>query len=249
MKYILTTMFLILCAAGCTSIKNSDLPSPEFVGGCSHDHKLPPLKLEAADEHLLASRSTPPRKASDYYFALPSSYFSIMESSPERRATFVQKDSISDSYIHAERWFECDGGGFEVTIRVFDAPDGPIVGISSSTYEAATLYSDADPGPGEIESITVHRPKFWRYMNGKWISVSDSILPMITHDFVIDRYRNYYKAHLSTADQRKLIWLSYDLPSSGSEVSVTGRENFMDPSEVYVWKRFVFNGRRFTEKK
>jgi hypothetical protein len=71
---------------------------------------------------------------------------------------------------------------------------------------------------------------------------------MITRDFVIDRYRNHYKAHLKTTDQRKFIWLSYDLPPSGNVVSITGRENFMDPSETYVWRRLVFNGERFTEK-
>ena len=208
MKRLLAATFSILCAAGCVSNENGNSPAPEFIGGCSHDHELPPLKLEAADKRLLASRSSNPRKASDYYFALPSSYFSIMENSPERRATFVQKDSMTDSYLHAERWFECDGGGFDVTIRVFDAPDGPLVGISSSTYESTILYSDSDPGPGELESITVHRPQFWRHKDGKWVRVSDSVLPMITRDFVIDRYRNHYKAHLKTADQRKFIWLS-----------------------------------------
>jgi hypothetical protein len=248
MKSILATMFSILCAVGCTSIKNGDSPAPEFVGGCSHDHELPPLTLEAADKQLLASRSSNPRKASDYYFALPSSYFSIIENSPERRATFVQKDTMSDSFIHAERSFECDGGGFDVTMRVFDTPNGPLVGISSSTYEATILYSDTDPGPGELESITVHRPQFWRYAGGKWVRVSDSILPMITRDFVLDRYRNHYKAHLENAKSDKFIWLSYDLPPSGNEINVTGRENFMDPFETYVWRRFAFNGESFTEK-
>jgi hypothetical protein len=113
MKRLLAATFSILCAAGCASNENADSPTPEFVGGCSHDHELPPLKLEAADTRLLASRSSKP---------------------------------------------------------------------------------------------------------------------------------------LKTADQRKFIWLSYDLPISGNVISITGRENFMDPSETYVWRRFGFNGERFTEK-
>lgn len=155
---------------------------------------------------------------------------------------------MTDSYIHAERWFECDGGGFDVTIRVFDAPGGPIVGISSSTYKTTTLYSDPDPGPGELDRITVRRPRFWRYTDGQWVRVSDSILPMITRGFVIDRYRNHYKAHLKTASQRKSIWLGYDLPPSGNVIRITGRENFMDPSKTYVWRRLVFDGNSFTEQ-
>jgi hypothetical protein len=75
--------------------------------------------------------------------------------------------------------------------------------------------------------------------------VDDKILPGIEKDFVIDRYRNHYKAHLNHPNQQKNIWLEYELPPTGGVMRVKGRENFMDPSETYIWKTFRFDGKRF----
>lgn len=223
------------------------MPKIEVWGGCGHDQELPPLKLDKGAKRILASRSAPPQTAADYFLALPSSYFSILENSPQRRVTFIETSSLTDSYLRAEHWFECDGGGFEVTIRVFDTEDGPLIGISSSTYPVHKLYTDQDAGSGGLKSITLRRPRFWRYSDGAWKAVDDAILPMLDRDAVIDRYRNHYKAHLENVDQQKFIWLDYDLPISGNTIQVSGRENFMDPIKRYIWARFSLDGQRFIE--
>ena len=215
------------------------------MGGCSSDQKLPPLKLEPLDHTILASRSSSPQCAVDYYFALPAAYFSGLENTPERRTTFIEKSSLTGRYLHAQHWFECDGGGFDLTIRVFDTPEGHLIGISSSTYGSLAIYSNDKRGPGVLESITVQRPQFWRYRGGQWQRVSDSILPMIQTKRVMDLYQNEFMGHLNSPDQGKSIWLSYDLPAGGSTINVSGRENFMDPNEEYTWARYEFNGSQF----
>lgn len=236
---------LALCLIGCTNTRKQNSPPQGLGGGCAHYQELPALKLDAVDRQLLANRSDSPKSAADYYFKLPAAYFSIIENSPERRASFVERDSLTDRYLHAEHWFECDGGGFEVTIRLFDTDDGPLVAILSSTYDSDVLLKEEHPRPGELEAITVNRPRFWRYRDGRWIRVDDSILPGIGKEFVLDRYHNHYKAHLKNADQQKFIWLTYDLPATGRTIPVTGRENFMDPFETYTWTAFSFDGKRF----
>lgn len=213
--------------------------------GCAHDQKLPPLKIEPMDQAILGSRSNPPQNVVDYYFALPASYFAGIESSPERRTTFIDKSSLTGRYLHAKYWFECDGGGFEVVIRVFDTTEGHLIGISSSTYGSQAIYSTDKRGPGVLESITVQRPQFWRYRGGQWQRVSDSILPMIRTERVMNLYRNEFMGHLNSPDQGKSIWLSYDLPAGGSTINVSGRENFMDPNEECTWARYEFNGSQF----
>jgi len=241
-------LFLMPCLALMSGCGHEAPPLPEPVqpiGGCAGDQHLPPLKLGSQDQAVLASRSNSPHYASDYYFALPAAYFSGLENTPERRVTFIEKSSLTARYLHAQHWFECDGGGFDVTIRVFDTPEGHLIGISSSTYGAETLFSTDKRGPGVLESITVQRPQFWRYRGGQWQRVPDSILPMIQTKRVMDLYRNEFMGHLNSPDQGKLIWLSYDLPAGGSTINVSGRENFMDPSEEYTWARYEFNGERF----
>lgn len=229
---------LILC--GCR------LPKRE-TGGCSHDTTLPPLHLDQADREMLKNLSDPPNTAADYYFRLPASYFSIVENGTERRATYIRKESLTPDYLHAAYWFECDGGGFDVTIRVFHGDRGPLIAISSSSYKNIMLLEEKDAPRGKLSSIVVEMPRFWRYEAGRWISVDDSILPTIDKDFVIDRYLHHYRAHLQDADQHKFIWLKYELPASGNTIPVTGRENFMDPFNTYLWKEYVFDGTRFRE--
>jgi hypothetical protein len=128
---------------------------------------------------------------------------------------------------------------------VFDAADGPLVAILSSTYPREMLLKNEDAPRGELQSIHVNRPKFWRFRDGKWLAADDKILPGIDKDFVIDRYRNHHKAHLNHPNQQKNIGLEYELPPTGLVLPVKGRENFMDPSETYIWKTFRFDGKRF----
>jgi hypothetical protein len=243
----LLSLVMALCLANCNSPK-LPLQAASDTEGCSSDHTLPALKLDASDRRILANRSDRPTTAADFYFKLPTSYFSIVEQSPERRATFVDKASLKDHYLKAEHWFECDGGGFEVTIRLFDTIEGPLIAIQSSTYESETLLKNERAAPGELQSIVVQRPRFWRFRNDQWISVDQNILPAINKDFVLDRYHNLYKGQLKDADQQKYIWLSYDLPPSGRVIPITGRENFMDPFQTYTWKTFEFEGGRFVAK-
>lgn len=211
--------------------------------GCSTDHTLPPLRLDRADKKLLADRKDPPHTAADYYFLLPAAYFGNVEDSAQRRATFIDKDSLSDTYLQAKHFFECDGGGFEVTLRVFALPAGPVVGVSSWHADPDTLLEVKRPKPGQLSSITAHRPEFWRYENGGWISAKDVKLPLLSKAEVIDQYRNRFKAHLAYPDQQKFIYLDYELPRTGNVIEVVGRENFM--SEAPTWASFTFDGQGF----
>ncbi len=242
------TLVLAFVLSGCSLAQKFGLPISETEGGCSHDNTLPPLHLDEADRAMLKSRSNPPKTAADYYFLLPASYFSILENGAERRATFIQKNSLTPDYLHAAYWFECDGGGFDVTIRVFHDDRGPLIAISSSTYKNIMLLEEKDAPRGKLSSIVVEKPRFWRYEAGRWISVDDAILPTIEKGFVIDRYLHHYKAHLQYASQLKFIWLKYELPASGNRLPVIGRENFMEPSKTYVWKEYVFDGLRFHDE-
>ena len=230
---------------GCSTQNHHKIASDESADGCVQDSTLPPLKLDQNDKKILAARANPPKTAADYYFDLPSSYFPNIENSPVRRATFIDKRSLSGTYLHARHLFECDGGGFDVTIRVFDSAAGPLIAISSLTYGPVVIMSKSKPAPGELECISLFRPRFWRYAKGVWYRVSDSIMPQPTTSYVIDQYINHYKANLKYPNNIKNISLEYELPASGNNVRVWGRENFMDSAPT--WTIYHFNGTRFVQ--
>jgi len=218
------------------------------MDGCSHDNVLPELQLTAAHRKLLAERNDPPRTAVDYYLSLPVSFFgNVEDTTPERRVSFIEMETLSDQWLKAGHFFECDGGGFEVVMRVFDTADGPLIAIDQWGERWKTIYEKENTPRGEVSSITLGVPSFWRYSAGDWVEAEGVSLPGIDEARVIDRYRNHFKAHLNLPDQPKYIWLQYELPKTGKEIRLIGRENFMEPDGDYVWQRLRFDGHGFTE--
>ena len=100
-------------------------------------------------------------------------------------------------------------------------------------------------------SISLNRPEFWQYRGGDFskggalLRVRDSVMPELSVEHILDRYRNHYKAHLNRPTQKKSIYLSYELPPEGNKIQVTGRENFMPPGERYVWAEYSYKGAEF----
>jgi len=226
-------------------------PEPRFeeVGGCSHENLLPLLELTDAHRQLLADRSDPPRTAADYYLALPDSFFgNVEDTSPERRVSFIDMESLDDQWLQASHYFDCDGGGFGLTLRIFGTEAGPVLGIGRALQPAEVIHQNRDAARGELSVIKVVCPGFWRHADGKWSPAEDLVLPVIDAQRVIDRYRSYYQGQLKTPDQEKFIWLEYELPKSGDEIRLTGRENFMDPDGDYVWQVLRFDGKGFVEE-
>ena len=229
--------------------------------GCSDSRKLPPLKLTGEQKRLLASANEDPKTALDYYLLLPHDYFSVLwlingpkapsGESRERRVTYIDLKTLTDQYLHAKLWFECDQGGFEVTIRLFDAPDGGLVGVSSRANtlrdENTMLFQAPREKRGVLSSVVVSRPSFWRYVAGGWRRVSDSILPMIPVEKVLELNRSKWHSPPEFEDQSKFITLAYELPRTGNTIIIKGRENFMDPFLEYEWGRYELKSGRFRE--
>ena len=208
-----------------------------------------PVKLDEAERGLLAKRSDPPKTAMDYYLLLPEEYFRNVENSLERRVAFIDQESLSDQYLHAGYTIpSTDAGAFWVTIRIFEMGGEPLIAIRhrGGNQLLHKIKDERNRKPGELIWIRLGRPDFLRYRDGRWIPVDAKILPGITKDFVLDRYRNHYKGHLNNPTQRKWISLGYALPQTGGVIQVTGRENFMSPLENYIWAEFTFDGGRFT---
>lgn len=227
-----------LLVVGCASKQSLD------TGGCSQSHELPPLQLDAEERSMLASVASQPQSALDYYMLFPKRYFSIMPSDPQRRISYVDRETLAKNYLSARRWFECDGGGFEVTIRVFRRPEGDLIAINSSEDQALILLRRDDNQSG-LNSVTLKKPTFWQYKHG-WKQVDNEILPSMSLESILDQYKNKYKADQVYTDQSKFIYLDYRLLPEGNLIPVIGRENFMDSAPT--WAEYSFTGTSFNKE-
>jgi hypothetical protein len=217
----------------------------------SSNWKWLPVTLTDDEKTLLAKRSDSPKTALDYYLLLSGRYFRNIANQTERRITFIDLEGLSDRYLHAEYTIpSTDAGAFWITIRLFGNEDNPLIAVCHRSG-TKRLFAAKENGPLGLWSISLNRPEFWRYRGGAFsqggalVRGPDSILPEPSVEQILDRYRNHYKAHLNQSTQKKSIYLTYELPQEGNRVQVMGRENFMDPSEKYVWAEYTLKGATF----
>jgi hypothetical protein len=246
-----TTLFVIIALLQSMAWSEERQVLFDSPGHETSSWKWRPVTLTTDEEALLAKRSDPPKVALDYYLLLSGGYFTNIAHEIERRITFIDRATLSDKYLHAEYTIpSCDAGAFSITIRIFGYEDNPLIAVSHRTG-TQRLFAAKENGPQGLWAISVNRPEFWQYRGGAFaeggslVRVPDSILPELSVERILDRYRNHYKAHLIQPTQQKSIWLTYELPQEGNIVQVTGRENFMDPGKRYVWAEYAYNGDRF----
>ena len=240
MRHVTVALLALLVAAVAGCVSPAPAPSTH-LGGCAHTHELPPLELTAEHERLLAAASAKPKTALDYYLLLPGSYFKIMPDSRERRVTYIEDKTLTDDYLEASRWFECDGGGFEVTIKLYRTPTRTFVLLNHGHMD--TIFDDGKPREGE-PSVGIERPSLWLYSDSAWVRQPDSAVPKISAERVLDKYHRDWDADRKHTDQEKYIWIDYVLSPTTPDIVLMGRENFQ--SGVYEYGRLKWRGTRFT---
>lgn len=225
--------FIWLLCAGCA---NKAKQKAAFVGGCNHSHELPPLELTATHQEWLAGASTTPRTALDYYLLLPSSNFSIMPSSRERRVTYIEASTLTDDFLHASKWFECDGGGFEVTLKLYRSASRNYVVVKTS--ELVTVYDDGRPSEGD-PTVNLVYPTLWRYSGSSWIREPEAALPRIQPESVLAQYRRYKAAEEVSISPDDFVSVDYVLSPGASEIILMGRGNYLSKVSEYGRLRWM----------
>ncbi|MGB0154547.1 MAG: hypothetical protein ACPGFB_11000 [Verrucomicrobiales bacterium] len=231
----------VFCDDGCRHVRILE------QGNEASNYEWLPVSLTGPEIDLLNQRANPPSSALDFYLLLSRSYFGRVEDSLERRVSFIQKETLSPQFLHAEFTIpRVDAGAFFVTIRVFEGEDSPLVAIRHHD-DYRLIYKRSIEGSDRLSYISVGFPEFWRFTGGAWIRANHDVLPRIETQSVLARYEGIYGAHLEHPNQTKWISLDYDLPAEGTFIKVVGRENYMSPQRQYIWARYEFDGRRFLE--
>lgn len=246
MKIQLQLLLVLLQAATATADRHVSFDDP------GSGWKWLPVALTDSERELLSKRSDPPKTALDFYLNLSGGHFGRnIHHETERRVTFIDRKTLSDQYLHANYTIpSVDAGSFSITIRLFGDRGDPLIAISHLN-STRRLFAAKENNPKGLWAIQLNKPAIWRYRGGAWVEggalirVSDSVLPELSVERILDRYRNHYKAHLNHPTQKKSIFLMYELPQKGNIVQVTGGENFMRSRKETVWAEFVYDGERF----
>jgi hypothetical protein len=244
MRIILPLLLLLLPAATVSADRHVSFDSPGY------DWKWLPITLTDAESELLSKRSDPPKTALDYYLNLSGGYFGRnIYHGTERRITFIDRETLSDQYLHASYTIpSVDAGAFSITIRLFGDKDDLLIAISHLKSKRR-LFAAKENNPKGLYSIMLNKPEFWRYQGGAFseggalVRMPDSVIPEVSVERILERYRNHHKAHLNRPTLKKWIYLTYELPQEGNRVEVTGGGNCMDPSTV--WAEYTLEGAKF----
>ena len=237
MKTILLALLLTLQGMAISAERHVVFDSPGAEGS---DWKWIPVTLTDAERELLSKRSDSPQTALDYYLLLSGKYFRNIASGTDRRITFIDRESLSDKYLHAEYTIpSIDAGRFWITIRLFGDEDDPLIAISHRSG-TKRLFAAKQNGPQRLWTIALNRPEFWRYRGGAFseggafVRAPDSVLPELSADRILERYRSHYKAQI---EKPKAMYLSYALPPEGNAINLTWRD-FIDAEYTYKGGKF-----------
>lgn len=167
-----------------------------------------------------------------------------MPSDAEHRVWYIELRTLSNDYLSARYWFDCDNGGFELSMRVFRTADGDIIALSSSLDKPVVLMN-GQANPGELSYVGVKRIQLFRYVKDQWCEADDVVLPMISLENILNKWKLRWKAHLNRFDQTKDIYLSYEVPKTGDVVPVVGWEILMEPRGRHAWAHYRLTNGRF----
>lgn len=212
-------------------------------GGCVTEHRMPPLKLTSEHKRLLASVSSEPRTALDYYMHLPKSFFDVIPDSPERRVTFIDQDTLSDDYLNAHFGFECGGGGFQVAIKVLPSLTAKFVVLHQFNEEVVF------PDKAKDFEVNFFRPSLWRYVDASWLREDEAAIPKISFKQVLAKHHEQSRAEALVRpsvvpDTDSRIEVSYDLRPETTDIVITGRGNFQGAPTEYArlkWRNDHFS--------
>ncbi len=228
--FVFAVSFTVFACASRPPQKNA------YVVGCNHSNELPPLQLTPEQERLLSSVSPTPQTAFDYYMLLPKSYFKELPDTRERRVSYVSTKTLSKNYLTASHWFECDGGGFEVTIKLYRSASRTFILVKRDDFEMIL-----EGGVSKSPSAKICRPTLWEYLNGAWIRKADESVPQISAKRVLKEY----KKNPNPSPQRtsEALMIDYDVSPSRDSILVRGRWSISYIE--YQFGRLDWNGSQF----
>jgi hypothetical protein len=176
-----------------------------------------------------AAQSRQPKTVEDFYMALPAKYISPLGKVKDRRK-LIQTSDIANGYLYlsAEN-ASVDWEGW-AEIALFKKTSGEyLIGVVDG--DCATLcYSGVE---------------FLEYKNGKWTETTKKVLPEISDEMILARYKKLFPGD-TEFDRQNPPSTNYKLPQKGTTLIMNANTGGDADAELF---QLVWNGARFNLKK
>lgn len=175
------------------------------------------------------SKGKAPKTVVDFYLLLPAKYIQPLAKTKERRK-LVQTLDVANGYLYlsGEKAMPEWEGWAEVAL--FKKTNGEyVVGVVDGSC-ATICYSGVE---------------FLEYKNGKWSEVTKQVLPEITDQMTLNRYKKLFPDDAEYNEQNP-PYINYELPQKGTTVKVNANEGGDGNTLLF---ELAWNGARFELKK
>lgn len=185
--------------------------------------------LLACSAATVSAQKKTPRTVEDFYLLLPAKYIQPLASVKDRKKLIKTRD-VANGYLYLSgESAKVDWEGW-AEIALFKKTNGDyIVGVVDGSC-ATICYSGVE---------------FLEYKNGKWSAVTAKVLPEISDEMILARYKKLLPDS-TEYDQQNTPYTNYQLPQKGTTVKVNANEGGDGDTLLF---ELAWDGTRFNMKK
>lgn len=177
----------------------------------------------------VAAQKKTPRTVEDFYLLLPAKYVQPLAATKDRRKLIKTLD-VANGYLYLSGETAMNDWEGWAEIALFKKTGGDyVVGVVD----------------GECATMCYSGVEFLEYKNGKWTEITNRILPKISDEIVLKRYRELFPDS-GEYDRENPPYLNYALPRRGTTVVVNLNEAGADNTPLF---ELIWTGAKFELKK
>lgn len=170
-----------------------------------------------------------PRTVEDFYLLLPAKYIQPLAAMKDRRKLIKTQD-IANGYLYLSGEKAAAGWEGWAEIALFKKTNGEyVVGVVD----------------GDCATMCYSGVEFLEYKNGKWTEVTSRVLPEISDEMILSRYKKLFPGD-TEYEQGNPPYTNYELPRKGTTIRLNANEGGDGNTLLY---ELVWTGAKFDLKR
>ncbi len=170
-----------------------------------------------------------PKTVEDFYMALPAKYVSPLAKTKDRRKLIQTSDKANGYLYLSGENASVDWEGW-AEIALFKKTSGEyLIGVVD----------------GDCATICYSGVVFLEYENGKWMEMTKKVLPEISDEMILARYKKLFPDD-TEFDRQNPPYTNYKLPQKGTTLIMNANTGGDADAELF---RLKWNGARFELQK
>ncbi len=177
----------------------------------------------------ISAQKKTPRTVEDFYMLLPAKYIQPLGEMKDRKKLIKTRD-VANGYLYLSGEKAIPGWEGWAEIALFKKTNGEyVVGVVDGSC-ATICYSGVE---------------FLEYKNGKWSEITSRVLPEISDEMILSRYKKLFPDSTEYS-QGDPPYTNYELPQKGTTIKMNANEG--GDGNIALFE-LTWNGTRFNMKK